>query len=89
MLETTRNFQLLIEPRTMYATLLAVVTATDVDWLIKPPTAKATFKRECWPEYKIAGQAPCGFALANGLTSAPFVFIARLWHGRLDTQLYH
>ena len=53
----------------MIATLLAVVTATDVDWLIKPPTAKATFKRECWPEYKIAGQAPCGFALANGLTS--------------------
>ena len=73
MLETTRNFQLLIEPRTMYATLLAVVTATDVDWLIKPPTAKATFKRECWPEYKIAGQAPCGFALANGLTSRRFV----------------
>ena len=60
---------------TMIATLLPLVSsAADVDWLINTPTAKATFKRECWPEYETpTGQTPCGFALANGLTSRRFV----------------
>lgn len=48
--------------------------AADVDWLVTTPTTRATFSKECWPEYATStAGTPCGFALSNGLTSRRFV----------------